>query len=118
MNPVGSSAVNVYNSQPTKVVTTKTSSGEVSANSIQTPQSKVSLSNEGKALLAALQQIDQESQAEAPKAKTVGDKVESFAHGALGIDSPEKIKEEDDSYSAGQYVSAALSVGGFLLALL
>jgi hypothetical protein len=34
------------------------------------------------------------------------------------MDHPDKIKEEDDgSYSAGQYLSAAATVGGILLAL-
>lgn len=50
--------------------------------------------------------------------KSVGDKVESFAHGALGMDHPDTIKEEeDDSYSAGQFVSAAATIGGILLML-
>ena len=44
-------------------------------------------------------------------------KVESFAHGMLGMDHPEKGKEEDDSYSAGQFLKGALSVGALLLAV-
>ncbi|WP_413692921.1 hypothetical protein [Psychromonas sp. KJ10-2] len=45
-------------------------------------------------------------------------KVESFAHGMLGMDHPEKDKEEaDDSYSAGQFLKGALSVGALLLAV-
>ncbi|MDN3609567.1 hypothetical protein ACODM8_03250 [Vibrio ostreicida] len=82
---------------------------------LKVEQNKVTLSEEGKALLAALQEIDKEAKED----KTVGDKVESFAHGALGIDQPDKIKEEEDgAYSAGQYLSAAATVGGILLALI
>lgn len=79
---------------------------------------QVSLSSEGKALLYALQDIEKESQLNNDLNKDVGDDVESFAHGALGMDHPDKIEEENDSsYSAGQYLSAALTVGGVLLAL-
>ncbi len=79
---------------------------------------KVSLSSEGKALLYALQDIEKESQLNRDLKKDMGDDVESFAHGALGMDHPDKIEEENDSsYSAGQYLSAALTVGGVLLAL-
>ncbi|CSI69697.1 Uncharacterised protein [Vibrio cholerae] len=35
------------------------------------------------------------------------------------MDHPEKVKEvEDTSYSAGQYLSAAATIGGILLAVL
>ncbi len=79
---------------------------------------QVSLSSEGKALLYALQDIEKESQLNRNLTKDVSDDVESFAHGALGMDHPDKIEEENDSsYSAGQYLSAALTVGGVLLAL-
>lgn len=79
---------------------------------------QVSLSSEGKALLYALQDIEKESQLKNDLNKDVSDGVESFAHGALGMDHPDKIEEENDSsYSAGQYLSAALTVGGVLLAL-
>ena len=79
---------------------------------------QVSLSSEGKALLYALQDIEKESQLNLNLDKDVSDDVESFAHGALGMDHPDKIEEENDSsYSAGQYLSAALTVGGVLLAL-
>ncbi len=44
--------------------------------------------------------------------------VKSFAHGALGMDHPDAIKEQEDaSYSAGQYVSAAATIGALILAL-
>lgn len=78
---------------------------------LKVEQNRVTLSEEGKALLHALQQIDKE-------AKETPTKVESFTHGALGLDHPDAIEEkEDTSYSAGQYVKGALSVGAILLAL-
>jgi len=85
---------------------------------LKVEQNKVTLSEEGKALLAALQEIEKESALEAKADKSVSEKVESFAHGALGMDHPDTVKEEeDDSYSAGQFVSAAATVGGLLLML-
>lgn len=81
---------------------------------IHVEQNKVTLSDEGKALLAALSEIDKEAK-ETKKPTT----VESFTHGALGLDHPEKLEEEEDSsYSAGQYLKGALSAGAILLAVL
>ncbi len=86
---------------------------------LKVEQNTVTLSEEGKALLSALQEIDKESKLAAEQNRTVTDKVESFAHGALGMDHPDSLEEEqDDSYSAGQYLSAAASIGGVLLALI
>jgi hypothetical protein len=85
---------------------------------LKVEQNKVTLSAEGKALLTALSEIDKESK-EVAKDKDFGDKVESFTHGALGMSSPDKIEEtEDSSYSAGQYVSGALTAGALLLAVI
>ncbi len=94
-------------------------SAEQQANSLmKVEENKVTLSDEGKALLEALKQIDKESKAEAEKDKSVGDKVESFAYGALGMEHPDKAEEEQDSsYSAGQYLSAAATIGTILLAI-
>lgn len=115
MTPVGM--------EPAKLTSTqqvKPQASEIDKNQGSTPlkveQNKVTLSEEGKALLAALKEIDKES---TETEKPVSSKVESFAHGALGMDHPDKIKEEEDgSYSAGQYLSAAATVGGILLALI
>ncbi|WP_010449485.1 hypothetical protein [Vibrio rotiferianus] len=118
MNPVGSNSVNGYSSQPAKIQANKVAGSDDAPKPLQIEKNKVTLSDEGKALLAALQDIDQNGHEVKAENKTVGDKVESFAHGALGMDHPDKIKEEeDDSYSAGQYLSAALTVGGIILAL-
>ncbi|MBB1313622.1 MULTISPECIES: hypothetical protein [Aliivibrio] len=79
---------------------------------------QVTLSNEGKALLYALQEIEKENHYKQESDRDMSEQVESFAHGALGINPPSALEEENDtSYSAGQYVSAALTVGGILLAL-
>ena len=75
------------------------------------------MDTEGKQLLAALQEV--EKNGKMPNGdKTVSDKVEAFTYGALGMEHPNKIKDEDDSsYSAGQYLSAAATVGSLLLLL-
>ncbi|MGR5235639.1 hypothetical protein [Vibrio alfacsensis] len=118
MNPVGSKSITTYARQPSHVDHAKGSEHTANTSSLKGEQNKVTLSSEGKALLAALQQIDHESNRVNADNDTMADKVESFAHGALGMDHPDTIKEEDDgSYSAGQYLSAALTVGGVLLAL-
>ncbi len=82
---------------------------------LKADQNRVTLSNEGKALLATLQDVDSNKE---NSDKEKASQIESFAHGALGLDHPDSIKEqEDSSYSAGQYLKGALSVGAMLLAL-
>ncbi|KJY83111.1 hypothetical protein TW81_08850 [Vibrio galatheae] len=118
MTPVGMGAAKLSSTQQVKLQATTPESNTGQA-PLKVEQNKVTLSNEGKALLAALQEIEKESKVIKEGDKSVGDKVESFAHGALGMDHPDKIKEEEDgSYSAGQYLSAAATVGGILLAIL
>ena len=118
MNPVGSNAVNSYANMQPSATPKKDRIEELNSQSTKVEQNKITLSAEGKALLTALQEIDHESKKAAAENKTVSEKVESFTHGALGMDHPDKVKQEEDtSYSAGQYLSAVLSVGGVLLAL-
>lgn len=118
MNPVGSTSVNNYAKQSVASKQTSIAQEEGNASPLKVEHNKVTLSTEGKALLAALQQIEHDSKRVEAEDKSVGEKVESFTHGALGMDHPDKIEEEDDgSYSAGQYLSAALTVGGIILAL-
>ncbi|MDW2072145.1 hypothetical protein R8O04_12790 [Vibrio sp. 2094] len=118
MNPVGNTSVNSYAKQSVASKQASIAQEETSASPLKVEHNKVTLSTEGKALLAALQQIEHDSKKIEAKDKSVGEKVESFTHGALGMDHPDKIeKEEDGSYSAGQYLSAALTVGGIILAL-
>lgn len=115
MTPVGMEPAKL---SPTQQVKPQAAASEAASKPapLKVEQNKVTLSDEGKALLAALQEIDKESKVDD---KSVGKKVESFAHGALGMDHPDKIEQEEDgSYSAGQYLSAAATVGGILLALL
>ncbi|WP_428772011.1 hypothetical protein [Vibrio sp.] len=118
MTPVGMAPVKVAPGQQVQPNGNSVNT-QPQAAPLEVSQNTVTLSAEGKALLAALQQIEQDGKTTEAKAdKTVGDKVESFAHGALGMEHPDKLKEEeDDSYSAGQYMSAALTIGGILLAL-
>ncbi|WP_394147363.1 hypothetical protein [Shewanella atlantica] len=41
--------------------------------------------------------------------------VKSFAYGALGMDHPDEVeKKEDDSYTAGQYLKAAATIGSVI----
>lgn len=58
-----------------------------------------------------------ESANKAPEEES-GD-LESFVFGALGLDHPEEIDENGDpSYSAGQYVKAAATVGSMIAMLI
>ncbi|MDA0155025.1 hypothetical protein AAFX30_13310 [Vibrio chagasii] len=117
MTPVGTSNTQLYS--PSQM-NAKSSANEAEKPApLKVEQNTVKLSDEGKALLSALKEIDKEAKKVEAENATVTDKVESFAHGALGMDHPDKIEEEDDgSYSAGQYLSAAATVGGILLALI
>lgn len=95
-------------------------------------KTEVSISAEGRALLEALSKTEAgkdllnsfsetkgTSVTTADKAKEQGE-VTSFAYGALGIDNPEQVKEEEEntSYTAGQYLKGALTVGTLLLAVI
>ncbi len=95
------------------------------------PSTQVSLSAEGKALLQALKEIEQDAPPPVEKPKSFGDKVESFTHGALGLDPPkeddevddttakqEQEDDKDDSYTAGKYAKAAATIGTILLAVI
>ncbi|USD66045.1 hypothetical protein [Vibrio sp. SCSIO 43136] len=121
------SGTNVANTtlqpQQTQLVKPTAESGDKSSTP-KVAQNTVTLSAEGKALLAALQAIEDQNQkaiAEQKAAdKTITDDVEAFAHGALGMDHPDDFKEqvkEDSSYTAGQYLSAAATIGGLVLLL-
>ncbi len=119
MTPVGMEATKLSSTQQVKAQA-KPADVATSPAPLKVEQNKVTLSDEGKALLAALQEIERENAKGIKTEKTVSDKVESFAAGALGMDHPDavKVEDEDDSYSAGQFVSAAATVGGLLLMLL
>lgn len=120
MNPVGVDAAPLQTAQTVKSqapVNTETKAESQSATPLKVEQNKVTLSDEGKALLAALKDIEQGEKPEI-KDKSLGEKVESFTYGALGMDRPDDAKkEEDTSYSAGKYLSAAATVGSMLLLL-
>lgn len=118
MTPVGmNNAAKVYSAQAGSNQPLPTDAKQP-PKAIQAEQSRVTLSDEGKALLAALSEIDKESKA-LDKEQDVTDKVESFTYGALGMDHPDEVKDEQDgSYSAGQYLKGAVSVGALLLAVI
>ncbi len=118
MNPVGMGSSSVLSPQQVKAQTNSVAAEKLAAPApLKVEQNKVTLSAEGKALLAALQEIEKETKANEPKKeRSVGEKVESFAHGALGMEHPDDFKrEEDTSYSAGQFLSAAATIGGIIL---
>ncbi|PFG55682.1 hypothetical protein ATG66_1995 [Vibrio sp. ES.051] len=118
MNPVGSASINSHANRSTVSTQDNIAQEKTNASPLKMERNKVTLSPEGKALLSALQQIDHESEHVKVENKSVGEKVESFTHGALGMEHPTKLEEDEDgSYSAGQYLSAALTVGGIILAL-
>jgi len=74
------------------------------------------LTDEGRALLAVLADIEH---AKKEEEGDVADKVESFTYGVFGMAHPDEVKKvSDDSYSAGQYLKGALSVGSMLLAII
>ncbi|WP_112479098.1 hypothetical protein [Vibrio variabilis] len=115
-NQLGSAAANTIKQADSNGNTLPTPQGERGGDS-------VSISPQAKAL------FEQEKSA-TPKPSTadkstdkddddgMGKTVTSFAHGALGMDHPDDLEEQKDtSYSAGQYVSAAVTVGALILAL-
>ena len=113
MTPVGmNSATKPYSAQnsdtqvPVQPAKAETDGAE---KAVQTEKNGLVLTEEGKALLAALSEIDKEAK-EAEKSS-----VKSFADGALGIDKSDE--EKDGSYSAGQYLKGAATVGALLLAI-
>ncbi|MBD0787089.1 hypothetical protein HUO09_12110 [Vibrio sp. Y2-5] len=117
MNPVGAGSVSNLNAPQAVKNQASANTESASPAPLKVEQNKVTLSDEGKALLAALQDIDQNGKM--PEGdKTMSDKVEAFTYGALGMEHPDKVKEKDDSFfSAGQYLSAAATVGSLLLLL-
>jgi len=84
----------------------------------ETTEKEKVLSDEGRALLAKLSEIDEAEQKAKAENKGLGDKVESFAYGTLGLDHPDEVEDKsDDSYTAGKYLKGALAVGALLLAI-
>lgn len=85
--------------------------GQITAQSehalpVETQQ--VILSDEAKALSAATQSDEQQ----------IGEKIESFTRGALGMQqNHQQLAERDNSYSAGQYLKGALAIGAMVLAV-
>ncbi|MBY5947125.1 hypothetical protein [Photobacterium rosenbergii] len=79
-------------------------------------QTQVSISDEAR----QRQADDSAAQKAKPEAegKDMGDKAESFAYGALGMDHPDDVKANSDGYyNAGQWLAAAGTVATVLLAI-
>ncbi|MCL1058771.1 hypothetical protein L2729_12345 [Shewanella gelidimarina] len=69
----------------------------------------VTLSEAGKDKLM----LEQQTPATADTDETTD--LKSFAFGALGLDHPDQIEDkEDSSYTVGQYVKAAATIGGMI----
>ncbi len=119
MNPVGAgSAASLNANQKVTYQATANAEASTQAQPLKIEQNKITLSEEGKALLSALQDIEKNSKMPEENS-SMSKKVESFTYGALGMEHPDKVKEEvDSSYSAGQYLSAAATVGSLLLLLI
>jgi hypothetical protein len=84
---------------------------------LQVESSKVTISDEGKLLISFSVAMDEEAKTAKLDDPDKPSSVSSFAHGALGLDNPEKEAEEekDTSYTAGQYLKGALTIGSMLL---
>jgi len=84
----------------------------------QIENKQVTISDKGRALLAASTEIEAKDQVPKVADKGIADKVESFTSGVLGMDHPDYVEEKaDDSYSAGQFFKGVLTVGALLLAV-
>lgn len=118
MNPIAANSPQAYAAVTKKTENAPTAESKTADTKPAAPApNQVTLSEEGRALLKALQELEANGTT-ADVDKSIGDKVESFTYGALGMKHPETIKEVDDtSYSAGQYLSAAATIGGLLLLL-
>jgi len=85
-------------------------------NVISKEDKQMELSDEGRALLSVLNEIDASKKAQGKE--DISDQVTSFTYGAFGMEHPDQVQEvADSSYSAGQYLKGALSIGAMLLAI-
>lgn len=122
----------ITTTQVDKLQTAKLTTPEIKEAPLKIESSTVTISEEGKALLAALSETDEgqdllfklseiDNGADGENNEEISQQLTSFAHGALGLDKPEGedhvIKEKDTSYTAGQYLKGALTVGSILLAI-
>lgn len=123
------SAINSFQSEKLKNQSNNYQSQELSK-SLPIEKTQVNISDEGRALSNAISKSTNEEvlttrvseKKDASTAKKTEDQSEvtSFALGALGIDNPETIEKEEKntSYTAGQYLKGALTVGTILLAII
>ncbi|WP_217525717.1 hypothetical protein [Vibrio metschnikovii] len=119
MNPVTSGAPQTYSANGTASSVTPMTTDNTHDLSAKAEPNKVTLSEEGKALLAALQQFnDSEHQEQEPEAQPKSGTAKAFTYGALGMGHPDQTTEPTNkAYTAGKYLSAAAKIGGLVLLL-
>ncbi|GAL20231.1 hypothetical protein JCM19235_4431 [Vibrio maritimus] len=123
MQSVNSNLPTQTQSLGNKALTPNLATSETSGNTLPTKQGdSVSISPQAKALLEQEAKAEQKAasneKANAKEEEGMSKSVQSFAHGALGMDHPDDLKEQEDtSYSLGQYASAAVTIGALILAL-
>lgn len=121
MNPVTSGAPQTYSAKGTaSSVMPMTSDNANDLQQAKAEPNKVTLSEEGKALLAALQQLNdsEQDQDQQPEAQPKSGTAKAFTYGALGMGHPDQTTEPTNkAYTAGKYLSAAAKIGGLVLLL-
>lgn len=125
MTPVGMNNASTLYSQQTAATTEQpaqalTTTGAETA--VKAENGQVVYTKDGKAILDQLAEKDKQlanadgEEISAEESETSG--ITSFAYGAIGLDHPDEVEQVDDSsYTAGQFVKGALSVGAILLAI-
>ncbi|MBW8183157.1 hypothetical protein [Shewanella nanhaiensis] len=87
----------------------------VTPTKVEVSPAALSLSEREQKLANNSQVSTQTSTQTDPKEGEQSGGVKSFAYGALGMDHPDKVdQEEDDSYTAGQFLKAAATVGSVI----
>jgi hypothetical protein len=120
MNPVTSGAPQTYSSKGTASSVMPITTDKAHDLPAKAEPNKVTLSEEGKALLAALQQLNdsEQDQEQQPEAQPKSGTAKAFTYGALGMGHPDQTTEPTNkAYTAGKYLSAAAKIGGLVLLL-
>ncbi|WP_087023325.1 hypothetical protein [Thaumasiovibrio subtropicus] len=100
----------------TSTPTVKPASGEEKA--VET-SNKLPDSAELQRKVAELEAADKAKGAEGVEGEEGKKQVKSFTYGALGMDHPDAVKDNDDgAYTAGQVLKAAGTIGGIIALLI
>ena len=120
---IGNIGVAVPMSEPSHQLSSQTQSKEtvipreatVASTKVEISPAALSLSEREQKLANNTQTTTQNSTQVEPKEGEASGGVKSFAYGALGMDHPDKVDQaEDDSYTAGQFLKAAATVGSVI----